>query len=139
VFTASVHVSAAHGHHYVVTSEGGSSKQPVSFVKIHVDCTTQASDGMPLHGSLNFWAPAVGQLPAEADRVAAIDKLSKEMSERRKAAIVDDYGGPILFTGIAADQAVRALLAENLAGTPAPKSDRPGGREPLAESELAGK
>ena len=113
--------------------------QPVSYVKIHVDCTTQAPDGMPLHGAINFWAPTVAQLPAEADMIAATDKLSKELSDRRKAPIVDDYGGPILFTGIAADQVVRAMLAENLGGTPAPKTDRPGARESFGETQLAGK
>ncbi len=138
VYTGTVQITAATGHHYFVSSEGGSSVQPWASVMIDVQCRTQADDGTPLHDGITIWALTLDQLPPEAELVAQVQKLSAELSAIRKAPLVEDYGGPVLFTGIAAGQVMRGLLADNLEGTPAPKSDRPGQRE-SGDSELVGK
>jgi hypothetical protein len=103
-----------------------------------VHCSTQADDGMLIQGSVGFVAASADKLPPEAEMIAQAEKISRELSDARKAPVVDDYAGPILFRGAAAGQLVRALLAENLSGTPAPKGDHPGARS-IGESELVGK
>jgi len=133
-----VTITAATGKHYFISSEGGASVQPASFVKIVVDCSSQADDGMAIHDSLMVIAASIDQLPAEADLVARVEKLSKEVSALRVAPVTDDYAGPVVFTGIAAGQVIRSLLAEEFAGTPAPKGDRPG-MGGIGESSLVGK
>ena len=138
VHDGTVVITAASGHQYFVSSEGSASMQSGSFIKIDVDCSTVADDGMPIHDSLSAMAERFDQLPSEAELVAQVDKLSRELSALRKAPIVDDYSGPVLFTGVAAGQVVRALLADNVSGTPATKGDRPGVRA-SADSELVGK
>ncbi|MBX3155544.1 MAG: hypothetical protein KF773_06075 [Deltaproteobacteria bacterium] len=130
-------ISGLAGKHYFVSSEGASSVETGSYARLDLECHAQADDGMPLHATATIWAHAFDQLPPEAELIAQAEKLSKELSALRKAPVIADYDGPVLFTGTAAGDVVRALLADELGGTPAPKSDRPGGRG--IESALVGK
>lgn len=137
-YTGTVRIYEEHGNRYLVTSEGAFEAEPFREVRVTVSASTQADDGMPLHDAIGFRAATVDQLPPEAEMIAQTAKLSAELSALRKAPIVDDYAGPVLFRGIAAGQLVRSLLAEEFSGTPAPKGDRPGVRS-IGESELVGK
>jgi hypothetical protein len=138
VFECSVAISAGSGRHYYVSSEGAASVQTLAFVHVEVEVHTQAADGMPLDDSVAFWAPAIDQLPSDAQMLAEVAKLSAELTALRKAPILDDYAGPMIVRGRAAGQVVRTLLAENFAGTPAPKPERAGARS-WGDSELVGK
>jgi hypothetical protein len=138
IHTATASFSAFEGKHYFVSSEGSASMQSGAMLKLEVSCSAQADDGMPVHDGRVWIVESLDQLPPEAALVAEVDKLSREVSALRTAPVVDDYAGPVLFTGVASGQVVQALLAENFAGTPAPKSERPGGRA-FGESELVGK
>jgi hypothetical protein len=137
-YRGTVRVREVRGNRYFVSSEGASAAAAFNEVRVTVTCATQADDGMPLHDSIAFVAPSFDQLPREPDMVAQVEALSKQLSALRKAPIVDDYAGPVVFRGTAAGRVVRALLAESLAGTPAPKGSRPGARA-VGDSELAGK
>jgi hypothetical protein len=137
-YRGTVRVREMRGNRYFVSSEGGSAAAAFGEVRVTVSCATQADDGMPLHDSIAFVAPSFDQLPREADMIAQVEALSRQLSALRKAPIVDDYAGPVVFRGTAAGRVVRALLAESLAGTPAPKGSRPGARA-VGDSELAGK
>jgi hypothetical protein len=121
-----------------MSSEGTLSVQPEGGVSVMVTCDTQAADGMKLHDALQFRARSLDELPPEADMVAQVEKMSQGLSALRTAPIVDDYAGPVLFSGVAAGQVLRAVLAENFSGTFAPKGDRPG-MSGFGESELVGK
>jgi hypothetical protein len=133
-----VDISAVALRSALVSSEGTASLQSTAQVRIDVNCATQADDGMTIHDSLAFFAETVDQLPPEAELVAQVEKLSRELSAARSAPIVDDYAGPLVFEDVAAGQLLRVLLAESFSGTPAPKGDRPGTRAG-GESELVGK
>jgi TldD protein len=137
-YRGTVRVREVRGNRYFVSSEGASAATAFGEVRVTVTGATQADDGMPLHDSIVFVAPSFDQLPREADMVAQVEALSKQLSALRKAPIVDDYAGPVVFRGTAAGRVVRALLADDLAGTPAPKGGRPGTRA-AGDSELAGK
>jgi hypothetical protein len=136
-YTGTVSISQVAGLDYFVSSEGSASVQPISFLRIVVECGTQADDGMPLHGGFSVYVTKPDQMPAEADLIAKVEAASKQLSALRTAPVVDDYAGPVLFRGIAAAQLVRTLLAEDFGGTPAPTS-RPGAHG-FGESELVGK
>lgn len=137
-YRGTVRVREVRGNRYFVSSEGGSAAAAFGEARVIVSCATQADDGMPLHDSILFVAPSFDQLPREADMVAQVEALSKQLSALRKAPIVDDYAGPVVVRGTAAGRVMRALLAEGLTGTPAPKGSRPGARAAV-DSELAGK
>jgi TldD protein len=132
-----VAIHASTGREIFLSSEGSESLQTGAFLQIIVDCETQADDGMPLHDQITWFDDKLDSLPSEADMLAQVDKLSKRMSALRRAPVVDDYGGPVVFDDLAAPQLVRALLVDQLAGTPAVKTDRPGAHDDA--SVLAGK
>ncbi len=138
VYDESVSVSVVRANQTFVSSEGSFAERPYRITQIDVAAHTQADDGMPLGDSIAWAVPTFEQLPREAEMTARVDALSRELTQLRKAPIVDDYAGPVLFDGLAAPQLIRSLLANNLSGTPAPKGDRPGARE-TGESELFGK
>lgn len=137
-YRGTARVQEVRGNRYFVSSEGGSAAAAFGEVRVTVSCATQADDGMPLHDSIAFVAPSFDQLPRKADMIAQVEALSRQLSALRKAPIVDDYAGPVVFRGTAAGRIVRGLLAESLSGTPAPKGGRPGARA-AGDSELAGK
>jgi len=131
-------IQAGTGREVFISSEGSSSTQTVSYVRVHFTCETRAEDGMLLRRERNWFAASVDELPPEAEMIAEVTKISRELSALRKAPLADDYAGPILFEGIAGAQLMRVLLAEEFSGTPAAKGDRPGARG-FGESELVGK
>jgi TldD protein len=137
-YRGTVRVHEVRGNRYFASSEGASAAAAFGEVRVTVTCATQADDGMPLHDSIVFAAPTFDQLPREAEMVAQVDQLSKQLSALRKAPIADDYAGPVVFRGPAAGRVVRTLLAEDVAGTPAPRGNRPGALT-IGETELAGK
>ena len=138
IYDAAVTATAVRATQTFLSSEGGFAARPYRIVQIDVAAHTQAADGMPLGDALGWLVPTLDQLPREADMVARVEALSRELTQLRAAPILEDYAGPVLFDGVAAGQIMRVLLATNLGGTPAPKGDRPGSRE-SGESELFGK
>ncbi len=92
---------------------------------------------MPLHAGTTKIVASVAQLD-DAELLAATQALSRELSDLRKAPVVEDYAGPILMTGVAADQILHTLLVDELGGTPLPKSDRVGDRR-STDTALVGK
>lgn len=133
-----VSIEAMDNRNVFLSSEGSRAAQSASLVRIEAVGHTYASDGMPIHDTVEFWAATVDQLPTEADMLAQVEKLSGELSALRKAPVVDDFAGPVLFRGIAAGQVVRILLSENLSGSLGMRPDRPGGTA-WGDSELVGK
>jgi hypothetical protein len=138
IHTGTAAFSVLEGKQYFVSSEGSASMQSGAVLRLEVSCSAQADDGMPIRDGREWIVESLDQLPPEAALVAEVDKLSREVSALRTAPVVDDYAGPVLFTGVAPGQVLRALVAESFAGTPAPRSERPGGPA-FGESELVGK
>lgn len=138
IYRGAAGLSATTGRRVYMSSEGSLSAQPEGGVQLMITCDTQAPDGMKLHDQRYYFAHSYDELPAEAQLLADTEKMAKQLTALRKAPIVDDYAGPVLFADVAAGQVVRALLAENFSGTLAPKGDRPGAAA-YGESELVGK
>jgi TldD protein len=138
VYAGSVSIDAASGRQYFVSSEGSEDEQPVAFVKLDIECSTQAADGMPVHDSITMLVRSIDELPADTELVARVGALSRELSALRSAPVVDDYAGPVVLEGVAAGEMVRATLAENFAGTPGERSDRAGAGR-ATDTELVGR
>ena len=138
VYQGSVSIVANDGTHTFVSSEGTISAQSRGLVRITISCETQADDGMRIARTARIWANTPDQLPPEAELIARVEGVSRELSALRAAPVVDaDYSGPVLFTSDAAGKITRALLAHHVAGTPAP-SGMPGSFG-FGETALAGK
>jgi TldD protein len=134
LFDSGVTILGATEERYFVTSEGSEIAEPSELLEIVIWARSQADDGMGLAHFVVFHAPRVAALPSEAKLVSDARRMAEELIRLRQAPVVDDYGGPVLFEGIAAPQLLRVLLAEEFSGTPPPEA--PGGAS-LEGSSLA--
>ncbi len=123
-----VTIHAFVAHRYFADSAGSFTYEPRSLVAVTVACRTQADDGMSVMNHGEVVVPNAGDLPSDEELEAEVRRVATELMEIRKAPAAEAYSGPVLFEGVAAAQLMRALLAKNMSGTPAPK---------LAESRYA--
>ncbi len=86
-----------------------------------------------------FTALAPGGLPAAADMEKAVRAMAAELTAMRKAPVAHNGSAVVLFDGLAAGQIVKHLLAEQLTGTPPPRTASAGSDEQGQSSELANK
>jgi TldD protein len=114
---------------YFVSSEGSTSRQSTRRVMLLIQATAQASDGMPVRNFLPLFATSLDELPSQRELALRVRSVARELSALVKAPVLDEYVGPVLFTGQAAGELVAQVLAPELSGH----------RPPLFESEgLAG-
>lgn len=104
-----------------VDSAGSSIEDATSLLRFEIVAQTQADDGMVLVDHDAFCSSSFSDLPSVESLVKVAEALAERLEATRVAAVVDDYAGPVLFEGIAAPQALRYLLADELSGTPAPE------------------
>jgi hypothetical protein len=103
-----------------LSSEGTMSVEPQALIRLDVWCRTQGQDGRQLSDFLSYAVPSLDRLPPAGVLADAVDRMAQRLSKRRGATPMEDYNGPVLFEGVAAAQLMKRMLADNLAGTPAP-------------------
>jgi TldD protein len=123
----------------MASSEGTFIDDRQRTVRIDVTAEAQADDGMKLHSFVPFSALTVAALPAASEMEKAVRAMATELTAMRTAPVADSGSGPVLFEGQAAGQILKLLLADNLAGTPPPKTAAAGSEERSEQSELANK
>jgi predicted Zn-dependent protease len=134
-----VNGSYAVGRRRMLSSEGTWIDDSRRIVRIDVTADTQADDGMKLRTFVPFTALTPGSLPAAADMEKAVRGMAAELTAMRKAPVAHNGSAAVLFEGAAAGQIVKHLLAEQLTGTPPPKTASAGSDEQGQSSELANK
>jgi TldD protein len=122
-----ISVGRATGFHAVVrrrflSSEGGSTDESKSTVRIDVVAETQAPDGMRLVNFVPFVAPTPIDFPPIADMERAVRRMAMELVAMTKAPTATSGTASVLFEGLAAGQIAKLLIADNLSGTPAPRT-----------------
>lgn len=125
-----VSIMAATERRYFASSEGSQVIEPSALMEISIWARAQADDGMALAHFASFCSVTPDILPADAELLAAARRVADELTLLRKAPVVENYGGPVLFEAMSAPQLLRVLLSEEFSGTPPPEA--PGG--PLLES-----
>jgi len=134
-----VNGSYAVGRRRMLSSEGTWIDDSRRIVRIDVTADTQADDGMKLRSFVPFTALAPSGLPAAADMEKTVRAMATELTAMRKAPVAHNGSAVVLFDGLAAGQIVKHLLAEQLTGTPPPKTASAGSDEQGQSSELANK
>lgn len=114
-----VEITATSGRELFASSEGTASMQPVSVIEIEVSCAVRGDEGLRIDDGLAIHASTIDELPTEAELVRRVEQLAREMSAIRTARIDRTYAGPVVFDGVAAGQVLRALIMDDLIGTPA--------------------
>jgi TldD protein len=106
----------------LATSEGTWVDDFKRTVKIDVVAETQAPDGMKLRSFVPFAALDPSSLPSFAEMEKAVRAMAQELVAMRTAPIASTGAGAVLFEGMAAAQLARLLIADQISGTPPPKT-----------------
>jgi predicted Zn-dependent protease len=123
----------------LATSENAWVDDVARTVRIEVVADTQAEDGMKLRSFVPFAALDPSGLPPVADMERSVRAMAAELSAMRAAPVVRSGAGAVLFEGLAAAQIAKVLLADQLAGTPPPKTASAANDDGGQQSALATK
>ena len=127
------------GRRRMASSEGTWIDDGRRVARIDVTADTQADDGMKLRSFVPFSALTPGGLPPWGDMEKAVRAMAAELTAMRTAPVAANGSANVLFEGLAAGQILKHLLAEQLVGTPPPKTASAGSDEHGQSSELANK
>jgi TldD protein len=101
---------------YLATSEGTALVQPSSIVRLVMEASTRADDGMDLLRVETFQAGSPDELPSETELIAKVDKMSADLKALRSAPSAEPYVGPALLSGRAAAVFFHEVLGHRLEG-----------------------
>ncbi|MGD2092617.1 MAG: metallopeptidase TldD-related protein [Candidatus Aminicenantes bacterium] len=124
-------------HKYFVNSEGSVFVQPQPLVFLVANASTQAADGMRLKHYIPFYSSSLERMPGEKKLASDIRSMAEELTALASAPVLEEYIGPVLFTGQAAAELFTQVLAPHLAGGRPPLSNMPQLSQMTASSKLA--
>ena len=105
---------------WLINSEGTKVHDTRRVSGVIIVASGQAQDGQELNVYYTRYGKTEGDLPSDDELIAEAKKLAKTIGQLETAKLVDNYAGPILFTGTGATDMVRYGLARDLSGTPLP-------------------
>ncbi|MCP5047281.1 MAG: hypothetical protein GY940_08920 [bacterium] len=124
-------------HKYYVNSEGTVSRQPFMMAFLVAYASTQAKDGTKLKHYIPFYAPTAAELPTEAEMAKGIRKMAGELTALAAAPALEEYIGPVLFTGQASAELFTQVLAPHLSGERPPLVEESRMAQMFSPSKLA--
>ncbi|HZV13494.1 MAG TPA: metallopeptidase TldD-related protein [Candidatus Kapabacteria bacterium] len=110
---------------YYLNSEGSENTQPSHFVRITVTASTQASDGMPLSDFVSYNVPLPSDLPSDDAMKSAVDSMARRLTALRAAPVMDEYTGPVIFTGQASAEVFAQVFGDAMCSIRRPATDNP--------------
>jgi TldD protein len=99
-----------------VSSEGSRLESPSTMVRLLIEAETRAADGMELLRVETFQAPALDQLPGEAEIRAKIETMAADLKALRAAPLAEPFNGPALLSGRAAAVFFHEVLGHRVEG-----------------------
>ncbi len=117
------------------SSEGASTEETQATMRLDVVAETQAPDGMRLVNFVSFTAREPSGLPPITEMQQGVARMARDLVALRLAPIAPSGVASVLFQGPAAGQIAKLLIADNVGGTPAPRTA--GGEERSQSSEFA--
>jgi predicted Zn-dependent protease len=123
----------------MASSEGAWIDDSKRTVRIEVTAETQADDGMRLRSFVPFSALTPAGLPPLAEMEKGVRAMAGELAAMRTAPVAASGAGAVLFEGMAAAQLAKLLLADQLSGTPPPKTTSAGSDDGGQQGALSGK
>lgn len=98
------------------STEGTLVTEGRTVLNVTVSAEGQAEDGEPIHVS-RYIQSLDGTMPPKADVIAAAKSAAEEILELRKAPVLDDYAGPLLFEGLAGAQIAAHMIGPQFTAT----------------------
>ncbi len=116
VYSSVVFLMVDTSNRYFVTSEGSQIVNSRPLNRLVIFAETRADDGMELLRSETFDASSVDGLPAESEVADKIHTMARDLSQLRKAPIVEPFIGPALLSGRASAVFFHEVLGHRLEG-----------------------
>jgi predicted Zn-dependent protease len=108
-----------------LNSESSSFTRARTIFKLTIQGSTQASDGLPISDSIEYYGRTRADLPATEAIVSATQAMAERILKLRSAATLDRYNGPVLFESDAAGEVFAQQFAASLTAIRTPASDDP--------------
>lgn len=116
IHTSNVNLHVFNTCRYYVNSEGTVVRDSMPRVEMQASASVTAGDGMKLKHYCSHFARTLDGLPDKKALTAKIKKMAEELTALAKAPVLDNYIGPVLFTGQASAELFAQALAPNLYG-----------------------
>jgi TldD protein len=116
VLTSNVSIRLANETKYLVTTEGTRLQHGRPFIRITMAAQAKASDGMDLFTTESFEAQDPSGLPKDAEVMAAVNKVGKELTGLLDAPVVDPFVGPAILSGEAAGVFFHEIFGHRIEG-----------------------
>lgn len=111
------------GRRLVLTSEGTRVWRATGYTVVRVEGTVRLADGTEQRDSRSWIVRRPEDLPPEEEMLAAVAEMADWLGKLPAAPKEDDYLGPVLFEGPAAQEVFAQLLAPEILGTPPEHED----------------
>lgn len=122
---SSVRVSALRTTRWYVNSEGTQTRVVEEAAYVSASAAAQAEDGIVIGDGADLFARKYAGLPPLDDQKREIAELGGRVEAMKKAPMLEDFVGPVLFEGVAAAELAGRVLPSQFANM----------REPLTESK----
>ncbi len=108
-----------------VNSEGTEFVREAPYIGLHALAAAQAVDGTELEDFDALWVRRWEDLPAPMVLAERVSAMTQRLGQRREAAHMERYAGPVLFEGQAAAELVSQVFGPRLVAIRMPTFDDP--------------
>lgn len=116
IYNSSVSLSASGDNRYLVNSEGTKLQTSQKLLRVVVNASTKAEDGMDLGQSFIFNSSSEQGLPDEGAVAAAFEKVMKQVEALRAAPLVEPYTGPAILLNRASGVFFHEIFGHRIEG-----------------------
>ena len=111
-----VTLQAASVNRAIVSSEGASIETGRNYVRVFLQATARADDGMDLERFESFEAESFDRLAGQDEMVKAANTMTADLEALRRAPLADPYIGPAILEGRAAGVFFHEIFGHRIEG-----------------------
>ncbi|MCH7808706.1 MAG: TldD/PmbA family protein [Planctomycetes bacterium] len=116
IYNSGVFLSASAQNKYFVSSEGSRIQHGQKYLRIYLQASTKAQDGMDLVQYRTFSAASEDALPGEAELTKEFQKVIDQVLALREAPLVEPYAGPAILMNRAAAVFFHEIFGHRIEG-----------------------
>ena len=116
VLSSNVSLRVQNETKYFVNTEGTRLQHGRGFVRVVIFASGKASDGMDLSTTEYFESQDLAGLPKEADLMAAVGRVAKDLKGLLDAPVVDPFVGPAILSGRASGVFFHEIFGHRIEG-----------------------
>jgi predicted Zn-dependent protease len=116
IFSSNVAVSYTIKRRYFVSSDGSKIAENEVYVRIFVNGTVQAKDGMDLPLYRSYFAFKPEELPSDEQLTSDVNAIVNKLTELKNAPMADAFTGPAILTGEAAGVFFHEIFGHRVEG-----------------------